>query len=419
MKIAIYGVSRAGKNYLIERIVNRLNSDSIARAFHLEGSTTLNDMADKKYGASFKKLPEEQKSILRKEFVQILKDVEGIYDVVFVDGHYAFISDGGYHVVFTEDDKNAYDAFFYLDTPSEMIVQFARNSTGEKKNTAITETNIKQWKSYEKYEMETVCKSLNKELIILDEHTDQCINFIESFVNYQDKELFNPMAIARKLVGHIQDDIDSFDNVLVMDCDKTLSENDVTYDFCHSLDIDTCELKSIFRNDRYTSYQFYRVAKLYGSKTDTDVAKAALVANKSLKLNEDLLDKICNETGDCFRLGITSGVYHIWSFSNEYRLFDALFGCSSFADMRYLITPSVKKEVVSLLKSFGKNVIAIGDSLIDIPMLDAADRGLIVAHEKLSNAVVDYFDRYPSTSIRQLALSKHKYAGVEVVEDFV
>ena len=284
----------------------------MTRAFHLEGSTTLNGMADKKYGNAFKTLPEEQKDILRKEFVQLLKDVEEKYDVVFVDGHYAFISEDGYHVVFTEDDKNAYDAFFYLDTPSEMIVQFAKNSKGEKKNTTITESEIKRWKSYEKYEMEAVCKGLNKELIILDEHTEQCVNFIESFVRDQDKGLFTPKAIAERLVGHIRDELDSFDNVFVMDCDKTLSENDVTYDFCRCLDIDNSELKSIFRNDRYTSYQFYRVAKLYGSKADTDVASAAITANKALKFNEILVNKICKETDAFYRLGITSGVYQIW-----------------------------------------------------------------------------------------------------------
>jgi len=133
MKIVIYGVSRAGKNYLIEKMVNRLNAGGDKRAFHLEGSTTLNSMAETNYGTTFKKASEEQKDILRKEFVQIVKKIEGDFEVVFVDGHYAFIAEDGYHVVFTEDDQNAYDTFFYLDTPPEMIVQFAKNSKGEKK----------------------------------------------------------------------------------------------------------------------------------------------------------------------------------------------------------------------------------------------------------------------------------------------
>jgi len=260
---------------------------------------------------------------------------------------------------------------------------------------------------------------MNKELIILDESTERCIDFVESYLNNQNNNLYDPRAIAEELVECICKEIEPIDNIIVMDCDKTLSENDATYEFCHCLGIDVKELKSIFHNDRYTTYQFFCVARLYGSKKTSEIKAAAIKAKKTLRLSERMLSIAHGIPSGYFKLGITSGIYQIWELLLEDTLFDSLIGCSNFADMTYLITPSVKREVVAQLKRKGKTVVAVGDSLIDIPMLEAADSGLIVAHEKLSNAVVEYFDRFPVTPIRQLSLSNYKYSGIGVVEGLI
>ncbi len=125
------------------------------RALHLEGSTTLNVLANKTFSTSFKALSEEEKVSLRKEFTELIRQKEAEYEVVFVDGHYSFIEEDGFRVVFTEEDRNIYDTFFYLDTPpAEMIVQFSRNSQGgDKKNTKITADEVRRWKSFEKDQM--------------------------------------------------------------------------------------------------------------------------------------------------------------------------------------------------------------------------------------------------------------------------
>lgn len=416
MKIAIYGVSRAGKNYLIERIVKQLNSGDQKRAFHLEGSTTLNILAKKAHNTSFKMLTEEEKDQLRRTFTELIRQKEAEYEVVFVDGHYAFIDDAGFRVVFTEEDRNIYDTFFYLDTPAEMIVQFSQNSQGDKKNTEITAEEVRLWKSFEKEQMAKICSDLNKELIILDEDTSACIEFIESYVTDTDGHRYEPKKVAKTFIDSILKDRELPKKIFVMDCDKTLSENDVTYEFCQQLGIDGRQLKQIFRNDRYTAYQFFKVAKLYGSKSFAEIKRAAIKAKGTLKLSTSVLSDISKNTKDSYRLGITSGVYHIWQLFLEEQMFDSLIGCAEIHDMKGLITPSVKKEVTSLLRKMGKTVIAIGDSVIDIPMLEAADNGYIVAHEKLSAAVITHFDRFPDTTIKQVSYSNHKYAGVEVVE---
>ena len=74
--------------------------------------------------------------------------------MVIVDGHYSFINADSYDVVFTNEDRDAYDHFFYLDTPSHMVIKFAKNSKGKKRNLTITEEQVSNWKSYEKYKLQ-------------------------------------------------------------------------------------------------------------------------------------------------------------------------------------------------------------------------------------------------------------------------
>ena len=418
MKIAIYGISRSGKNYLIEKILNRLNAKSTTKAYHLEGSVSLNRMANLEYNAPFRSLNKIQKNKLRKRFTDLIKQKESEYDVVLVDGHYAFLKDEGFNVVFTDGDRTAYDAFFYLDTPAEMILHFSRSSTGDKKNTSITLNEIREWKSFEKNRLGEICQNMGKELIILDEDTSSCVDFIESYSDAQSRKRYTPNLVAKTIINSLPTNLHDHNHVLLLDCDKTLSENDVTYIFCKHLGIEGAELNKIFHNDRYTTYQFYKVAKLYSSKSITDIEYAAQKARQHLKLNPTILDDIKDDSSEHFKIGITSGVYPIWELVED-QPFDFLVGCSDIHSANRLITPLVKKEVAARLKEMGKAVIAVGDSVIDIPMLETASTGLIIAHEKHSTAVENYFKRIPNSKIKQLSYSKYKYLDVKVVEKII
>ena len=414
MKISIYGVSRCGKDYLIKNIVNYLNANSQVKAFHLEGSKTLNELSESKFGCAFKHISEPQKDILRKEFTSLINQKESEYQLVIVDGHYSFIAEDEYQVVFTESDRDAYDAFFYLDTPSEKIVQYSRNSEGDKRNLAITKAEIFNWKSYEKRGLSSVCDLLGKELIILDEDTNSSIEFIESFVlNY--KEKYSYKAIAKRLIDKIFDELENTEEVAIFDCDKTVSHNDVTYDFCSSLGIPLKELKNIFHNDRYSSYQFFKVQKLFTKKSYAEIHLASHNALAQIKLSDEVTNYI-SSLKNVYVLGITSGVYEIWDLiSKERNLFDCLFGNSSLGITEYLVTPLLKKEIVLELQRRNKKVSAIGDSMIDIPMLEVADKGYIVAHQKLNKAVVSYFEWIKNSQISPFFCSTHCY-GLSSIE---
>lgn len=408
MKIAIYGVSRSGKDYLIKKIVSFLNDHCRIKTCHLEGSKVLNELSSREFGCSFKYLSEPKKETLRKEFTCLINEMELEYQLVIVDGHYAFIKDDGYQVVFTESDRDVYDSFFYLDTPSKLIVQYSRDSEGEKKNLSITQDDIFKWKSYEKRELTSVCDALEKELIILDEDTESCLQFIKSYVtNYEKK--YCCKTIAKKLVDKISEEIANKNEVIIFDCDKTVSQNDVTYDYCCNLDISAHKLKNIFRNDRYTSYQFFKVESLYRACSHAEISKASHDALSKVILSNDVIEYM-SPLHSHYILGVTSGVYEIWDLiSKKYNLFDSLYGNTSSGFEGYLITPLLKKQLVVELQNRNKIVTAIGDSMIDVPMLETADNGYIVAHQKLNNAVVSYFEWMKGSQIKQLFCGAYNY----------
>lgn len=408
MKIAIYGVSRSGKNYLIENILRNIGD----KIYHLKGSETLNDLSYKYYSCSLNKTNEIQKGFLRKEFVKLLLEKEEQFGNVIVDGHYSFIEKNNYRIVCTEDDKNAYDLFCYLDTPSSMIIDFTRNSIGSKRNEEITEEAVRNWKEYEKYKMQVMCDDMEKELIILDEDTENCVSFLKNYL-FTAKLLYakKPEKVAEQLLSNITI---PGSKILLLDCDKTISDNDITYDLCKELRIDTSKLKSIFRNDRYTSYQFYKLNNLYKKISKEKFKESAKVVLDKMNINRQIT-KLISNAGSYTKIGLTSGIYHIWDLkSRQLGILDNLLACKEYNENPLLITPLVKRSVVKILKDKGYKITSIGDSLIDIPMLEEADNGYIVAHTKLNKSVNSYFLKN-NTKISQFTFSEHQYPNIKTV----
>lgn len=410
MKIVVYGVSRSGKDYLIKCILKY----SRYNAYHLRGSSTLEDLSRIKFGCSFEDTDERQKTILRKEFIKLVHEKEKVYGTVFVDGHYSFCDEDRYKVVFTDEDKLTYDLFLYLDTPSKMILNYSRNSNGIKQNLTISIEDIKRWKKFEKDSLRTICEGLNKELIILDEDTSSCIEFIDEYLT-PNKLVFakSPSKIAEMYLKDIKL---NKSKVLLLDCDKTISENDVTYDFCSFLDIDTSKLKSIFRNDRYTSYQFFKLNNLYKNISVERLNEGASLVVDKIIINRKI-NKLIKKSNDFTIIGITSGLYHIWiRKSYEEKLLDYLIGCKEYNTDPLLVTPYVKRAVARIIKEKGFEVYSIGDSVIDIPMLEEANSGFIVAHKKINNAVYQYF-LMGKSNVKQFSFSDFKYPNIKNVGD--
>jgi hypothetical protein len=252
---------------------------------------------------------------------------------------------------------------------------------------------------------------------MLDEDTDCCVNFVETIASKAGRESVHPKSVADALFQECKHVIDRGAEIWLFDCDKTISENDVSYEFFAQLGIGLDTIKQIFRNDRYSTYQFYKFASLYGSKSAEEIFFAAKSAADQLILSAKILEILKSESRPT-ALGITSGIFPVWQNAQGIdKYLDSLLGSSLFQSPPRLVTPLVKKEFVHLLKAAGKRVVAMGDSMIDVPMLEAADLGLIVAHQKLDKAVDKHFASNQDTRIQQMIINDLRYSNLKSVRE--
>ncbi|AIZ79737.1 haloacid dehalogenase-like hydrolase [Actinobacillus equuli] len=408
MKIAVYGVSRSGKDYLLERVVAHLTAQGIS-AVHIKGSATLNELSNQEYGIPLKQADEEKRTVLRNHFIDIVEKTSLTHDVVFVDGHYAFIDETGFNTVFTKADKYCYDHFFYLDTLTKKIVEFSRNDPRRPQDLTIQTDKIAAWKCFEIKGLGAACDELGKELIILDENTQNCIQFITHWIT--DFSRFDYPSIAKQLVNQFLETNKKKHSVAVLlDCDNTLSENDTTYDFCDFLNIEKSALKLIFAGDRYSSYQFFQVQNLYQQFNSEELEEAVKYAVPKIQISNKVWTFVKQQNTKAYICALTSGVQNIWqNKADELGDIDNVWGNVTDKTQTFFVTPLLKKHITLAFKARGVQVIAIGDSVIDIPMLKVAEQGYIVAHKKLNQAVSEYFLRNPNSQIKQIFATQWHY----------
>jgi len=411
MLIGVYGISRVGKDHFISEIVAKSN----ANMKHISGSYHLAVLAKEIYQKDFVLLNQEEKKLVREKFTSKVKLEENSYLVIFVDGHYSFPKeDNDFEVVITQDDIDLYDVFIYLDKSSESIYS---NSINDKKHFSkflMNIENIDKWKKFDKSGLKYVVESNNKKWIVINEFYDYSSQFfIDFFSNY---EMFD----TRKIINGIIDEIESCNNgkkkVVLLDCDKTLSVNDITISLINEMNYDKNILKKIFSGDDYTDYQFYNLQKyITQSGSYTNSIKNAI---KNQEYNNKLLENL-SSLKNTTKIALTTGVGDAWYEINKQKhIFDFLVGKGLSKDyFNFYVTSKFKEEFTLALLVRGYTVTAVGDSIIDIGMLERADKGILVSMLKLDKRIVEYFDKNPNSKITQFSNNLYKYSGVKEVNE--
>ncbi|MDR0918367.1 MAG: AAA family ATPase, partial [Oscillospiraceae bacterium] len=398
MKIALYGISRCGKDYLIQHI-----SRKIGNLLHLKGSETLNQLAQAKFGVKFNRLDKADKEQLRVRFTEIAEIEEQKSENVIVDAHYSFPADSdSYEVVMTDADKNLYDVFIYMNSPTERIVENQKIRDDTKSIKQYTVSEIEKWKAFEIENLNKICIELGKELIILDGDIAPSTDFITELISYPQK--FIATEIAKNIVANCKN---ISDTVILTDCDKTLSYNDTTIDFCKYSKIDMNVIRNVYKGEYYSLYQFYKANSIYDTISNKYYS-ACKFAAKNTQINTELIKDI--KSNNVSAIGLTSGIADIWDIKRVEMSFpDLIFGKSRTLNTDYYISYFVKLTVVKEFHKIGKKVIAIGDSPIDIGMLEEADKGYIITSTKLSSGIERYIETHSNTKIKQLSYNPIKY----------
>ena len=397
MKLAVYGVSRAGKDYFIERLIKYF-SDRGHSLYHIKGAETLNRLAVDIYGVGFKQCNEAQKNKLRKQFTVRVTQTEKRFENVVVDGHYSFYNaDNELDVVFTPCDKRCYDKYFYLESNPSTIVERMRESAGSKYNGEITCEQVDYWQNFEINRLTEALLSRQKELHII-QYGDLAFQYVFDCAT---ADKYDSAGIARNFV----DDLElTNDCVVLTDCDNTLSTNDSSALALKFRQEANSELKAIFKGDRYSNFQMKRAYE-YSAKADLYNEESIDYIVNNILPNKELIDNLL-ALENVSVIGVTAGNKALWK--KILRRFGLRIPLLAHEQM--IVSKYVKYFIVKELQARGKYVIALGDSLLDALMLRQANKSYLITIKGHR----DYLENFlaENTYIHQLAYLPRCYSAV-------
>ena len=401
MKIAIYGISRSGKDYFINDFIKSYNhSNNVSTTFyHVSGSKLLREIALEEYKKEFDFLSELEKVKVRKKFISKVGDIEKEKGSIIVDGHYSFYDDNmNLYKVFTEFDLSFYDYYFYLDTNSVDVIERMKLSENEKKKSYSIE-DINRWKDYEIENMSNDLLILDKELHVIKYDDNLALDYVLGVIN----GIYDSKKIAPKLLNNIN--FDGYESVILTDCDKTLSCEDTTELSLKLLCKDNSKLKEIYQGDRYTNYQALS-AKIYlGDSFDKISMENINEIRKNITFNKNLIEDLKTKRNAKI-LAITAGLSNLWE-----KLLNMEGLKVEVLKTDLIMSKYIKYYVLRQIQKMGKYVIAIGDSILDSLMLRFANKSYIISNKGLRDNIKKLLYSYPR--IHQLEYSLYHYDGIQ------
>lgn len=397
MRIAIYGVSAAGKDHLISDLVEYLAERGVGLT-HVPGSATLDGMARRICGKSFSSLGEDDKARLRRRFADELAIREQECGNVVVDGHYAFYaSDGSLADVFTDSDLAAYDLFLYLDTDPEVVTERLC-----RQGRPMPEDDVRAWQGHEVEGLGARLLEAGMELHVIRDDGEPTLRYIEEAMRGK----WSSPRIAREAVEALRT-LGGPGVVCLVDCDKTLVEEDTTSLVLGRHGTSASGLVDVYVRDRYTNYQCFMADRWLGSNLclgDDDVAWACEEATPNEGLIASLRDRPSVPV-----VAITAGPTDVWS-----KLIDRLGIGAELLDTHGVMSKYVKCFVARELQRRGFYVIAVGDSMLDSLMLEQADRPYAYAGKGRRESMARLLERNPR--IRQFSFCPYQYPGTHADE---
>lgn len=339
MKIALYGLSCAGKTTLLDGIGITV----------IHGSTELNRMAN----GRFSELSEDEKAQLR---VRYAKELSERQDNFISDGHYSFCRD----VVFADADGELYDVFIYLYCSPETISERLKKSEKNARFSALSTENIRKWQDFEIESLRQECHKRNKDFYVVNDISKTDFrDFIANILNG-----FSSRNLAEKIVRKIQSLFPKPCPIVICDGDKTVINED-TFQVCSN-----GYVTHTFDGDFYTGFQALRFTK------ETERLSLRLENIDDITLNRYVFDRISDKS----YIILSSGIKRLWE--NLAAKFDLK---NVIADT--LISADTKYFIVKMLREIGYSVKAYGDSKNDLYMLKEADEGFLYIGERINRSL--------------------------------
>ncbi|KAI1291201.1 uracil phosphoribosyltransferase-domain-containing protein [Xylaria venustula] len=373
--VGIYGIPGSGKTFLLHQLEQELGPEQFE---FYEGSRMI-------------------ASLVPGGLDRFREMTDGKVGVV--TGHFMFWpeeEDAG-QPVYTLLDLDTYTHILYLDIAAELIAQRRRDDT-ERTRPSTSVNHLRKWQDTEKTKLRHLCRDhsiLFSVLSVQRTLVHKASSFLRDF--RQHTEAYNLFCSERKLDEILGAD-KSLQTMLVLDADRTLAPEDTGELFwvTDSPDErDTRSLKGLFGGPLGYSYTAFRQAALLyeeaAEESDFDALCTIVASAVHVHPEFSALLRLVAEQDHVGALVVTCGLRAVWEKVLERE------GLSKIAKVigggrtpdGLVVTDTVKAGVVSRLRDIHHlQVVAFGDSPLDLPMLAAADQAIVVVGEETTRTLL-------------------------------
>ncbi|OAA37749.1 uracil phosphoribosyltransferase [Beauveria brongniartii RCEF 3172] len=387
--IGLYGLPGSGKSSLMNRL--KLELDDEKFVFH-KGSELISAIVAGGL-AAFAKLDKQQKRLVRERAIaSVAKECLAKNRSALVVGHYMFWPEGELagDIVATANDFCVYTHMIYLNVPVHAILNRRLGDT-QRHRPPVSAAHLEQWQRAEIDQLAGLCRQHCILFSVVPQHDDNPLPFILNMVrHFEQTNARRNLALVMDKVEAALVDEEREETVLVVDADKTLASEDAGSMFWQAANgqetLKICPLKSLFSSPLGYSEAAFRQATLLYEEAANEVEFEALCDKLASAIT------VHPEFISLFRLVLTHrhvrvvvltcGIRRVWQTVLDkvglgYSI--KVVGGGRIAD-EIVVTPEIKAQVVSSLRQqSGLFVWAFGDGPLDLPMLEAANKSVVVS----------------------------------------
>ncbi|GAB0146356.1 hypothetical protein EsHS_00006761 [Epichloe bromicola] len=370
--IGLYGLPGSGKSFLLSELKKHLSHSQFD---FYEGSDMISTIVPGGLSA-FQRLEKEQKQHWREQAIdRIAETCRQSKKSAVVTGHFMFWSHEEQIRVYTPNDMSTYTHILYLDTSVARIVE-QRQKDGQRRRPDLSAARLETWQQTEISELRSLCQ---KHGILFSRLPEPPTNHLLAAMNYirfscRAATIPNASRVDAKISGFLTKK--DLRTAVVVDADKTLSTDDTSVTFWEAIGT-SCPLNGLFGSPlRYSETALLQATLLYEEvANEKDFERICTIAASKTKMHPEFVSlfRFIQAHEHLSALVVTCGIRRVWEKILETEGFSQkiqVIGGARISD-DIVVTPDVKARIVTKLRQEGQlHIVAIGDSPLDLPIMD-------------------------------------------------
>lgn len=400
--IGLYGVSGSGKSSLAAQLSLKLRAVCVEL---VEGSELIAKLSPPNGLDTFKTLTKDNQDTIRNNAIRSLNKEND----TIVMGHFLFMDpNSNIESVWTQADKESFTHIVYLNYSAETVFT-RRQADTECERQELTCDQLHSWIFTEKKELEMKCLENDIQFICINESSslDHIVSIFENILSHShDSDIENAKAYLRSILSP---DMLTKKTYWLVDGDRTLIPTDSAKGFWHPYEMEL--VKKNFACG-YTYKRFRQLAMMYQSIPNDEYSDRC---SRAVQLIEDEVHQewlnILREISKSDDIGViivSAGIRNVWQMLLKKKDLSIPVFAGNLLHHGFVVDEDMKAYLVSYLRYVAPScfIFAFGDSLVDLPMLRAADYGFLISGlENSANELMELeLDQECNKSLLQIIL---------------